>query len=276
MRKITAGYTQGEAIVLLFLPGLMVLYLIMAWIQHNIPLFTLNMVAVLDGGLIALLLFGLALIFRGIRNVSDERLRGTDWFLRILLVFLVIASLLAVISAIRTIINMHFAITVPAAYLRQYPGYGPMVYQLLNCVALTVGAILWLHGIHRQLPVRALCGAFLFVILSQAFFYEITHYMPGETPASIPHDAQMSSLIDDEPGENMAPTTAAHAGAHSLPAFPAGSDKSPAWSIPSLGTLQFYFVVLMLFTFIRFGRACPRTQPFSARGADTSSGCLQE
>ena len=78
-------------------------------IQEYFPILTYNHVFLIETGLHVLLAGALALIFLDIKNVSDKRLKTTDWFLRIGVALFFLVSILVILNTIVQIAIMLFS-----------------------------------------------------------------------------------------------------------------------------------------------------------------------
>lgn len=144
-----------------------------------------------------MLLLSLALVVRGFPKAPPERPHTTDWFLRIVVVVFLANAILHVLFAAWMNLDMYGNITRLGALLSLLGGYAPMLYQLAICILMTVGAFLWLQGLHRRLLLRALCGAVLFVLLPQPFAQDSMHQLYDAFEHSAPQEMHETSVLEE-------------------------------------------------------------------------------
>lgn len=254
MKKNKADYEQGEYILLLFLPGYLLLICLLYLLQVRTFFFTNNMVTLLGLGLLGVLLLGLALLYRGIRDVPPQRLHTTDWHLSILLAFFLLISVLGVVAQVWNMVHMLFLSTGLGAYLRQHFGYMEMFLYVMNAACVAVGAGIWLCGVHKKRVQWALCGAALFTLL--ILQGEATNFPRGGMMELSVRLALQATQSPDNGDAGMHESTSAENNdeENTMRRLYLGGDKTTPlfWGMHTV--VRFYFIVLLCFTFVRWRR----------------------
>lgn len=250
MRTIPRAYEKGEFVLIFYLPILLTLVFLVNRIQEYFPILTYNHVFLIETGLHVLLAGALALIFLDIKNVSDKRLKTTDWFLRIGVALFFLVSILVILNTIVQIAIMLFSDSFNADFLREHFGYNGAFKQILLMGIMFAGAWIWLKGINKGHAVLAISGMVIVMLINPPDSYVQSKFrqMKQQEMESISMTGEELSAEEIKGEEQESVKQRDSRMQHN---FVVGSDKIQGLWFP-FRTPRFYGVALMLFTLVRY------------------------
>ena len=250
MRTIPRAYEKGEHILIFYLPILFIFTYMINKVQEFTSVLTYNHGFLIETTLHLVLAAALVLIFIDIKNVSEKRLKTTDWYMCIIVFLFLIGSVLLTLGTLVNIVMMTFSTSPAFESVRQHAGYGGMMKQLLRAAVMFAGAWIWLKGIRKGHAVLALSGMAILMLINSpgSWVQSRFHQMKQQEMESISITSE-ESPTDEMKGEEQKGVKQSAPKTH--PSFVVGSDKIEGLWFP-FHTPRLYGIALMLFTLVRY------------------------
>jgi hypothetical protein len=250
MRTIPRAYEKGEFILICYLPIMVIVTFLISTLQNFSPVLTYNHAFLIKTALHLMLASALVLIFIDIENVSEKRLKTTDWYIRIIVFLFLIGTVFLTLGTLVNIVMMTFSTSPTFESVRQHAGYGGMMKQLLRAAVMFAGAWIWLKGINKGHAVLAISGMVIVMLINPPDSYVQSKFrqMKHQEMESISITSEQSPT-DEMKGEEQKGVKQSAPKTH--PSFVVGSDKIEGLWFP-FHTPRLYGIALMLFTLVRY------------------------
>jgi len=243
------AYVMGEAYLLLALPLVVVAAIGLSGLQTQRSLFSYNIVALLEAGLVVVTAASLLLVLPRLGRLSPERLEKTDRGLRRILLLLIlfpVGSSLAIVYDRMTGGTLN-----PCASV----GLGSLFHAFIQQGVLLAAVLLWFRGVQKKQVLLAVSGGILFVVLLSPPAVLSTRYPHVPFPPQVDVSTNNDHPVLEE-GEKNLPEDTTTTSASDAARFcermrmPWGTNRAHFIFFPRY--IHLHAAALLLFTLMRF------------------------
>lgn len=260
-----SAYVMGEAYLFLALPLVIVTAIGLSGLQTQRSLFSYNILAMLEAGLVMVTAVSLLLVLPRLGRLSPERLERTDRGLHRMVLFLLLFPVGGSLAILYE--RMAGGTLNPCAAV----GLGSLFHALIRQGFLLAAVLLWFRGVQKKRPLLAVCGGIVFVslLVPQAVLSSLYPHVPfpSDVEASVSNDD--SVLEEEEKDIPQDSTTVSESDVASYcerMRMPWGTNRVHLIFFPRY--IHMHATALLLFTLMRFwgdvfsrGEASPEEGP---------------